>query len=196
METVKSIKYRKMPDGSDFDPIKAEGIIREVLLGIKRDDQFYKIKTFLYQVNDSKRLEEQLKSRISDREEALQYLKSSYSFRDGCIKATSIEMAEEEIKAIYGSLRKAEENLARVTVVVGDAIAKLENVNQQMVITKRYIQNKGWDEIAEEMGYSVRGVQKLHQKALPLLQEIVLEYERKVEGNTEKADMIQAGGKS
>ena len=46
------------------------------------------------------------------------------------------------------------------------AIAGVENVECRMLLEERYLCYLGWNEIAENMGYSLDNVYKLHRKAL------------------------------
>lgn len=180
METKTALKYKNLPNGEPFDPAKMEDVIQSVLSGQKQDERFYKVKQFLFQVKDARRRVEIIENQILYRQEAMEYIGPSYSDMPkgkGGFKS-KIESGTAEIVTLEGRLHKAEENLARVTIIVSDAICRLENVNQQTVLLKRYIDGKSWDCIAMEMDNSVRWVQKLHGRALPLLEEIVLEDER------------------
>lgn len=47
-----------------------------------------------------------------------------------------------------------------------ELIKKLESVRQQEVLTKRYIQNKRWEQIAVEMNITWRHTFRLHRAAL------------------------------
>lgn len=175
METTKAIKYKALPNGEPFDPVRMEEIIQSVLTGQKQDERFRKIKSFLYQVRDARRRVEILANQIVYRQEAMEYISPSYSDtpkQQGGSKSR-IESGVIEIATLEGRLHKAEENLARITVVVSDAICQLSNVNQQAVLLKRYVDGKTWDGIAAEMDKSVRWVQKLHGRALPLMEEIL-----------------------
>lgn len=54
-------------------------------------------------------------------------------------------------------------DLKRATVA---AIAALKNTEQQLVLEQRYLCYKSWEQIAEELCYSVRHVTRLHGEAL------------------------------
>ena len=177
METKKALKYKNLPNGEAFDPVKMEDIIQSVITGQKRDDHFYRVKQFLFQVKDARRRVEILENQILYRQEAMEYIGPSNSDMPkakGGFKS-KIESGTAEIVTLEGRLHKAEENLARVTIIVSDAICQLDNVNQQTVLLKRYINGKTWDCIATEMDNSVRWVQKLHGRALPLLDAVLVE---------------------
>ena len=66
-------------------------------------------------------------------------------------------------------LAEAEQAYSDAKVAVSELCAGLEDVNQQSVITRRYISGQSWEKIALDMDMSVRSVQKLHGRALPLL---------------------------
>ena len=54
-----------------------------------------------------------------------------------------------------------------------DAISQLPDVNQQFVLTRRYIDDMSWEQIAAEMNTHVRVVQKFHGKALPEMAKVL-----------------------
>ncbi|RKD25225.1 Protein of unknown function [Caminicella sporogenes DSM 14501] len=54
-----------------------------------------------------------------------------------------------------------------------ETIHKVEDVNCQLLLEKRYINGKSWDEISKELNYSIRGVFKIHSKALKEIDKIL-----------------------
>ena len=52
------------------------------------------------------------------------------------------------------------------------AITKMEDGEQRAVLIMRYILGKSWDDIAEEMHYSMRGIFKLHGQALQEFEQV------------------------
>lgn len=46
------------------------------------------------------------------------------------------------------------------------ALATMTNVQHQTVLELRYLAFRSWEQIAEAMGYTERGIYNLHQKAL------------------------------
>lgn len=175
MENTQAIKEGRMPDGSAFDPVQVENVIEHVLHNQPLDNQFYAVKQFLYQVKDARRRVSVIENRIMYRQEALEHFGPSYSEAPGGtgIFKSKIETGIADIDALEGKLREAEKELARVTVQVSDAICELEDVNQQMVLMKRYICGKSWECIAQEMDNTVRWAQKQHGRALPHLEAIL-----------------------
>lgn len=65
-------------------------------------------------------------------------------------------------------------NLMEIRENVRKAIAGVENVECRMLLEERYLCYHGWNQIAEDMGYSLDNVYKLHRKAL---QEISIDTE-------------------
>ncbi len=58
---------------------------------------------------------------------------------------------------------------------VMDTISYLRKADQQTAMMKRYVDLKSWEDIAADMDIGVREVQKLHGKALPVLDELLTE---------------------
>ena len=57
-------------------------------------------------------------------------------------------------------------------------ISRLHDINQQMVLTYRYINMiSDWNVIADKMGMRKAAVQKIHGRALPILQKALLKLE-------------------
>ena len=48
-------------------------------------------------------------------------------------------------------------------------ISMVQNVEYQLILEKRYITGKTWPEIAVELGYNTRYLQKLHEAALEMV---------------------------
>ncbi len=116
----------------------------------RKMDRFWKTKAYLFQTREAERKAELLERRIGMRE-------------DADLNADDLRM----------ELAEAEQDAKAVTIEVADMISRLPDVNQQMVITKRYLDNLPWERIAFDMDMPVRAVQKLHGRALPLLQEMI-----------------------
>lgn len=51
-------------------------------------------------------------------------------------------------------------------------IMKLKNVNERLLLQGRYVMNLTWEEIAKELNYSVRQVQRIHKKSLENFEKI------------------------
>lgn len=117
---------------------------------IRKEDKFWKVKAYLFRIREAERRVELIERRMDMREDA--------------------GLNTDELRR---ELAQAEQDAKNVAVEVTDMISRLADVNQQMVMTKRYVDNLPWERIAFDMNMSVRAVQKLHGRALPLLQEMV-----------------------
>ena len=56
--------------------------------------------------------------------------------------------------------------LCELKVEIGHAVDAVENVNHRLVLSKKYILMKTMEQIAEDMGYSVQHIYRIHEKAL------------------------------
>ncbi len=56
-----------------------------------------------------------------------------------------------------------------------DVIAQVRDDTLRTVLTKHYAGGQTWEQVAEELNYSVRGVYRLHRKALAAVQGILNE---------------------
>ena len=59
--------------------------------------------------------------------------------------------------------------LCKLQVEISNAIDDVEDVNCSLVLSKRYLLMKTWENIAEEMNYSVMQIHRLHAKGLELI---------------------------
>lgn len=120
-------------------------------------DWFGETKRYLYRIRDGRRRTELLKRRAE--------------------LLDSIEDPNEELiryrDEIHQKLAKAEQDMKRVTVEVMEFIGHLPSVNQQMVMTKRYVDGQTWKETAADMDMAIRTVQQLHGRALPKLKRLL-----------------------
>jgi hypothetical protein len=57
-------------------------------------------------------------------------------------------------------------NLVKVIARNRDIIAGVRDDNLRILLIKRYLNHKNWDTIAYEMKYRVRGIHRVHDKAL------------------------------
>ncbi len=116
----------------------------------RKKDKFRKVKKYLFRIRDAERTAELLERRIGMREDA--------------------DLNADELRR---ELSQTEQDAMIVTIEVTDMISQLSDINQQMVVTKRYLDNMTWEKIAFDMDMPVRTVQKLHGRALPLLLEMI-----------------------
>lgn len=69
-----------------------------------------------------------------------------------------IDLQEEINRDVY--------RLVSIKEEIKDSIAKIDNTDYRVILEKRYILGKKWEEIAVELGYELRWVHRLHRKAL------------------------------
>lgn len=79
-------------------------------------------------------------------------------FTDKVIKAIDYEIELKDKKA----------RLELLKVEISQAIDAVEDVNCSLVLSKKYVLMKTWEQIAEDMNYSVSQVQRIHKKALEI----------------------------
>lgn len=165
MENMRNVDFIMREDygyGSDSHEISTGG--REPLCGNDVNavadeypsvSRFWQTKRYLHRVRDGIRRCGLLEQRISLRQ----------NDPDGSLFPDTDKLDRK--------LKKAKQDVNHVRIEVTDLISKLPDVNQQVVITERYVNLKSWEEIAEELHTSVRIVQKIHGRALPLLEELI-----------------------
>lgn len=129
--------------------------------------KFLETKRYLYRVKDARRRVQILERRIEYHRAAIETYADDGSRFAGRI-AHDIERIQEE-------LGEAERKLVQATMDVTDLVGQLPDVNQQMVIIRRYVDMQTWEDISAGMGMGVRRVQKLHGRALPVLEGILKE---------------------
>ena len=104
--------------------------------------------------------------RIRDQRRQIQLLENRIKYRKDAGLDTSWH--EEE-------LEDSRKKLKLIIAEVAEEISKLEDINQEVVMTKRYIEGMTWDKVAESADFKMRTVQKCHGRALPRMEEILLE---------------------
>lgn len=153
-----------------------DAVMNAINTAFKTNDRFRAVKDFLFQVKDAKRKVSLIEGRIEFREESMGARGASYTERLSSGRDFSGSVVENTVAALDAlrrELAEAERAYTDAKVAVSDLCAKLEDVNRQSVITRRYINGQRWEKIAQDMDMSVRSVQKLHGRALPLLEEIL-----------------------
>ena len=120
---------------------------------------------YLYQLRDRKRRIRNIEKRLQLRQDALEL--------DGDHRCDS-GTTEKEIRSLEQMIEKEKVMYADTVIEVSDMISRLEDDNEQMVLTCRYIDMMSdWNRIAEKMGMKKAAVQKLHGRALPKLKMIL-----------------------
>jgi DNA-directed RNA polymerase specialized sigma24 family protein len=155
-----------------------DAVMNAINAAFKSNDRFKAVKDYLFQVKDAKRKVSLIEGRIEFREESMgahgvsysEHVSNNHDFSGSVVENTVAALDE-----LQRELVEAEQAYADAKVAVSDLIARLEDVNQQSVVTRRYIHGHSWEKIALDMDMSVRNVQKIHGRALPLLDEILKE---------------------
>ena len=140
----------------------------------KKPDVYKSVKDYLYRVKDAERKVSLIEERIRYKKEAIGAHGVCYgeSISGGTdYKHSSVENAVMGLDDLNDELQEAKKAYADTKVEVSDFITELEDINQQMVVTKKYICGQDWEKIATDMGMSSRTVQRIHGRALPILQE-------------------------
>lgn len=123
----------------------------------EKKDRFGATKQFLYRIRDGERRADLLRRRAN--------LLDAITDPD----AELIRYRDE----VHKKLSRAEQDMKRVRVEVMELIGQLPSVNQQMVMTRKYVDRRTWEETAADMDMSVRAVQVLHGRALPKLKQML-----------------------
>lgn len=66
------------------------------------------------------------------------------------------------------------EDIDRLTDLKQDiknAIKKVHDIHYQLILEMRYLGGKGWDEVAQALGYDRRWILRLHGRALKIIEE-------------------------
>lgn len=63
-------------------------------------------------------------------------------------------------------LEQDKKRMQDLFIEISRIIDKLDNVNEMLVLSKRYLLMKSWEEIAEEMNYSLSQIFRMHKEAL------------------------------
>ncbi len=123
-----------------------------------------------------------LNQRIDNKLEQLERLKAM------AMRVTA-NLTQEKVSGGYNKRSPMENTIVKIMDLereVNDEIDKLINLKQeiletislvddpmaQLLLEMRYINRRTWGEIAEELGYSDRGIHKIHGRALKEIDEI------------------------
>ncbi|MDO4920942.1 MAG: hypothetical protein Q4E64_03825 [Phascolarctobacterium sp.] len=82
-----------------------------------------------------------------------------------------IENAVVNIVDLEADIQQDMNNLVAAMNEVRQLIALVGDKNLEVILHKRYLNYQKWEQIAGDMGYSWRGVHKLHSKALDIILE-------------------------
>ncbi len=113
---------------------------------------YLKTREYLNQVKETVQKVEMLKKRIEFREQAGM-----------------------DIGGLAAELESAMQAHSEKTVELADMISRIPRVSYQWLLTKRYVELLGWDEIAEDGNISYRTVISDHGLALPEMQDVLVD---------------------
>ena len=131
-------------------------------------------KEYLRQYEDAQRRAERLKIEYERQQELIDTIKSTSDI-DGMPKSKNRPNIEDKILKLAEKAeryRQAEAEALEIRQEVFETVNKVPG-NEGDVLMERYIHLKKWEEICVHMNYSWRGIHKLHQKALHLVDEII-----------------------
>lgn len=120
-----------------------------------------------------------LNERIKDKEDRLNDLKAMYTStgaidysKDRVQTSTSADAGfTKQVDKIVDLEKELEKDIQRLTMLkieINDAIENVPDVDCLLVLSKRYILMKTWEQIGEEMGYSLSQVHRIHNRGIEL----------------------------
>jgi len=104
-----------------------------------------------------------MKVTISFGEDRVQSTKKQSPMEDIMVKLIDLE---EEVNADI-------DELIRLKAEILETISGVEDINQQVILEKRYIAGKTWEDIARETGYDRSTIYRNHGKALKEIEAII-----------------------
>lgn len=99
----------------------------------------------------------------------------------GSGKGQKIENAVVNIVDLEAGIQQDMNNLVAAIREVRQLIALVGDKNLEVVLHMRYLNHQKWEQIAAELGYSWRGIHKVHSKALGMILEKLNETENETE---------------
>ena len=120
-----------------------------------------------------------LNERIKDKEDRLNDLKSMYIStgaidysKDRVQTSTSADAGFTkqviQIADLEEELKNDIERLKMLKIKINIAIEQVPDVDCSLVLSKRYILMKTWEQIADEMGYSLTQTHRIHNRGIDL----------------------------
>lgn len=140
--------------------------IKETQINLKNKKD--EVKTYLGQAY---RIDQRINSKL-EQLEALNVLatKATSTLRDMPTSSSrNVHKMEDTIVKIVdmeGEINKTIDDLVDLKLKITTEIFTMESSEHKTLLELRYLCFKTWEQIANEMGYSVRGIYKLHNKAL------------------------------
>ena len=71
-----------------------------------------------------------------------------------------------KIATLEEKINASVDRLVELKMKISDAIDTLESVDERILLRARYVYGKSWEEIANQMKFSVRSVHRIHASAL------------------------------
>lgn len=91
----------------------------------------------------------------------------SYSFEPKTQSVSSkVETGAEKILEIDNLLQEQIAKRVKLRLAIGAIINNIQNDKYRYLLSSRYIDGKKWDDIADEMNYSVMQIWRMHKEAL------------------------------
>ncbi|GEM_PF-705703 len=124
----------------------------------------------------------EMERRISIKHEQIKHLKELATRATSAIEAVRVggtsnrsKMANavEEMVDIKRALEKDIARLSRLYKEISAIIVKTDNQSYRELLTLRYLCNKKWEDIADQMHFDTRSVYRLHGKALAEVRQYV-----------------------
>lgn len=84
---------------------------------------------------------------------------------------SSVEKAIVKIVDLENEINEDIDELVDLKKDILQTINLLSDINYRLILEMRYISGKSWEEISEELNYSIRGIYKIHGKALKKIEE-------------------------
>jgi DNA-directed RNA polymerase specialized sigma subunit len=131
-----------------------------------------------------------LNSRINSKLEQLEVLKSLSMKVTSCFSDVKVmhskneksQMEKNLVQIVDLSVEINDEinELIRLKSEIAETIREVDDVNCELLLVKRYISGKSWEEIAEEMQYSISGIFRIHGEALKKINKILKRQKKSV----------------
>ena len=113
--------------------------------------------------------------RAKDAQQKISLIEDRIRYWEEAKESDAVENAVQEIAALQNQLAAAEADAAAAKVYVSELISHVPDVNQQMALTMKYLRNATWEKISLDMDITVRTAQKLHGRALPQVDAVLVE---------------------
>jgi DNA-directed RNA polymerase specialized sigma subunit len=131
-----------------------------------------------------------LNNRINSKLEQLEVLKSLSMKVTSCFSDVKVmhskneksQMEKNLVQIVDLSVEINDEinELIRLKSEIAETIREVDDVNCELLLVKRYISGKSWEEIAEEMQYSISGIFRIHGEALKKINKILKRQKKSV----------------